>query len=114
MPAARFRTHGRVPEEAGPPATSRSMRTGTGVGHTHGAAGDAELSGQIAPRGEPRARGEPPVLDALSDRPIDLGSQRDPSGAIELDGEGSHRAMVQPRSAILVLFYGQAQRICSP
>jgi hypothetical protein len=72
-----------------------------------------ELSGQIAPRGQSRARGEPPVLGALSDRPVDLGGQRDPSGAIELDGEGSHRAMVQPRSASLVLFYGQAQRICS-
>jgi len=56
---------------------------------------------------------EPPALDALSDRRIDLGSQRGPSGAIKLDGEGRHRAMVQPKSAILVLFYDQAQRIYS-
>ncbi|MEH2549238.1 hypothetical protein V1283_005883 [Bradyrhizobium sp. AZCC 2262] len=33
---------------------------------------------------------------------------------IELDGEGSHRAVVQPESSILVLFYAQAQRIYSP
>jgi hypothetical protein len=33
-----------------------------------------------------------------------LASQREPCGTIELDGEGSHRAMVQPKLAILVLF----------
>src|ERR1700749_3392811 len=86
------------------------LRDETPVGHTHGAAGDAELSGEIAPRWQSRARGETPVHDPLSDRPIDLGRQRDLSGAIELDGESRHRAMVQPRSAILVLFYGWTQR----
>jgi hypothetical protein len=30
-----------------------------------------------------------------------------------LDAEGSHRAMVQPKSAILVLFYDRARRIYS-
>jgi hypothetical protein len=33
--------------------------------------------------------------------------------AREFHGEGSHRARVQPKSAILVLFYEQAQRIYS-
>jgi hypothetical protein len=80
----------------------------------HGAAGDAELSGQILPRRQPRARDEPSVLDALSDRRINLGSQRSPSATVEFAAEGSHRAMVQPKSAILVLFYDQAQRIYSP
>src|SRR4029079_12178569 len=90
------------------------LRDETLVSHTHGAAGDAELSGQILPRGQPRARGEPSVFDAVSDRRIDLGSQRSPSGTIELDREDSHRAMVQPKSAILGLFYDQAQCIYPP
>jgi hypothetical protein len=90
------------------------LRDKTLVSDTHGAAGYAELSGQILPRGQPRARGEPSVLDALSDRRINLGSQRSPSGTIELDGEDHHRAMVQPELALLVLFYNRAQRICSP
>jgi hypothetical protein len=128
MPAARFRTHRRGPAEAGLPATGRALGSGwplghasacrpetnrelfrdeTFVGNTHGAAEDAELSSQIAPRGQPRARSEPPALNALPDRPIDLGSQWGPSGTIKLDGEGSHRAMVQPKLAILVLFYVQ-------
>jgi hypothetical protein len=74
----------------------------------------AELSGETLPRGQPRARGEPLVLDTLSYRRIDLGSQLGLPGTIELDGESSHRAMVQPESSILVLFYEQAQRIYSP
>ena len=73
----------------------------------------SELSGQILPRRQPRARGEPSVLDALSDRRINLASQGSPSGTIEFDGKGSHRAMVRPKSAILVLFHDQAQRIYS-
>jgi hypothetical protein len=47
-----------------------------------------------------RARGEPPVLDAVSDRRIDLGGQRRSSGAIEPDGEDSHRPMVQRKSTV--------------
>jgi hypothetical protein len=51
----------------------------------HGAAGDAELSGQIAPRGQLRARGEPTVLDALSDRPNRSGQ---PAGSFWRDRVG--------------------------
>jgi hypothetical protein len=90
------------------------LRDETLIGHTHGAAGDAKLSGQILPRRQPRARSEPSVLDTLSDRRINLGSQRSPSGTIEVDGESSHRAMVQPKSTLLVLFYDQGQRIYAP
>src|ERR1700754_989454 len=86
------------------------LRDETFVSHTHGAAGDAELGGEILPGGQPRARGEPSVFDALSDRRINLGSQWSPSRTIELDGEGGHRAMVQLELAVLVLFYDRAQR----
>jgi hypothetical protein len=89
------------------------LRDETLVSHTHGAAGDAELSDQILPRGQPRARGEPSVLDALSDRRINRGNQRSPSGTIDSDGECSDRAVVQPELPILVLFYDQAQSIYS-
>jgi hypothetical protein len=54
-----------------------------------------------------------PFSMPFSDRRINLGSQRSPFGAIELDREGSDRAVVQPELAILVLFYDQVQRIYS-
>ena len=97
-----------------PETNHELLRDETLVSHAHRAAGDAKLSGQILPGGQPRARGEPSVFDAVSDRRINLGSQRSPSGTIELDREDSHRAMVQPKSALLVLFYEQPQCIYLP
>lgn len=52
-------------------------------------------------------------LDALADRQINLGSLRSRSRTIELDGEGSHGALVQPKSPILVLFYDRTLVIYS-
>ena len=60
-----------------------------------------ELSAEIRPRGQPRGRGEPPVLDTHSHCRSDLGSQRGLPGTIEFAGESSHRVMVQPESSIL-------------
>jgi hypothetical protein len=65
------------------------------VGHTLGAARDAELSRQIPPGRQPCAGGKPPRLDGTSDRLVDLRGQRRPSSTIDVDGEGSHRALVQ-------------------
>ena len=48
--------------------------------------------------------GEPPRLDGLSDRQVDLCSAQGLSSAITIDREGSHRAMVQPELLISVLF----------
>jgi len=76
----------------------------------HGAARDASLSRQIAPGGQPRARGERSCLEGLSDRPVDLCSQRCPSGTIEVEKEGSHRSMVCSELPISVLFYGRGGR----
>jgi hypothetical protein len=38
---------------------------------------------------------------------VDLRGQRRPSSTIDIDGEGSHRTMVQSELQILVLFYDQ-------
>jgi len=90
------------------PDANRELLVGqTLVGHTHGAARDAELSRQIPPGRQPRAGGKPPRLDGPTDRPVDLRGQRRPFSTIDVDGEGSHRAMVQPELQILVLFYEQ-------
>src|SRR3569833_1189517 len=92
------------------PETNRELfNRETLIGHAHGAAGDTELSGQILPGGQSRAWGKPSILDAFSDRRINLRSERRLPGTIELYGEGSHCGMVQPKSAILVLFNDQVE-----
>jgi hypothetical protein len=50
-----------------------------------------------------RARGEPPRLHALSNRPVDLCGQRYPTGTIEVNGV-SHHSMVQSELPTSVLF----------
>ena len=87
--------------------TSERLVDQTLVGHTHGAAGDAELSRQIPPGRQPRAGGKPPCLDGTSDRLVDLRGQRRLSSTIDIDGDGGHRTMVQSELPILVLFYDQ-------
>ena len=92
-----------------PQANRKFLVDQTFVGCTHGAARDTELSRQILPGRQPRARGEPPRFNGFSDRPVNLGGQRCSSGTIEVDGKHSHRAMVQSELPILVLFHGQAR-----
>src|SRR3569833_931053 len=79
------------------------------IGHAYGAAGDTELSGQILPGGQSRARSKPSMLDAFSDRRINLRSERRLPGTIELYGEGSHCGKIQPKTAILVLYNDQVE-----
>jgi hypothetical protein len=96
--------------------------SGMPLGHTSSSRPETsrELLCDKAPHARCRGRRRAEAPDAsspfnsLSDRAIDLGRQRGPSATIRLDGEGGHCPMVQPKSAILVLFYDQAQRIYLP
>jgi hypothetical protein len=68
----------------------------------------------MAHRRNPQKKSEPPRLDGLSDRRVDLCGQRYLSGTIEVDGEHSYRAMVHSELPISVLFMTRAGRIYSP
>src|SRR6185369_7179162 len=75
--------------------------------HAHRAARNTQLCRQVPPGWQSRAGNQPPGLDGLSDRPIDLSGQGRSFRAIEGDRKVSHSTMVQSKLPILVLFNDQ-------
>src|SRR5262249_54478095 len=83
------------------------------VSHTHGTPRYTELRRQVAPRRQARTGRQPPCLDRLADRRVDLRGERLSSDAIEVDGQLGNRSMVHSELPFSVLFMATGRHISS-